>query len=152
MSRATTTELYALAGFEAGEVAASGPLRSAVCAGVASPEMLAEYSPFASKWNRYAELLAERDQADAREAAAPDPGRHHADPDTSLGEALRQHRDGQSGRRLTVVRPRLIAVDVGGGGMQNIPEQPEWPMYRGSAGSGGHQIIAAGLNSADKKR
>jgi hypothetical protein len=149
MTRKSTPELMAEAGFLPGEVAASGPLRSAFCAGTATADQLAEYGKYSHKWNRYAELVAERDQTDAIERQAPDPARHSGD--TSLGEALRQHRDGQAGRTLTVVRPRLIAVDVGGGGMQDLPEQPAWPKFRGSAGSGGAEIIRKGLNANTKR-
>lgn len=149
MTRLTTIELYALAGFESGEVAASGPLRAAFCTGTATADQLAEYSKYSDKWNEYTRLTIEQDQAVRREAAAPDPTRHTGD--DGLGAALRQHRDGQSGRALTVVRPRLIAVDTGNGAMIDVPEAPEWPMYRGSAGSGGHEKIAAGL-AATKKR
>lgn len=152
MTRPSTIELYSLAGFQPGEVAASGPLRSAVCAGTATTDQLAEYSPFAAKWNRYAELLAEHDQADARERQAPDPTRHDADPDGGLGAAFRAHRDGQAGRRLTVHRVKMVSVDMGEGGFQDLPEAPPLKVYLGSAGScSGHERIAADLNSRKKR-
>jgi hypothetical protein len=151
MTRPTTSELYSLSGFTAGEVEKSRHLRGRICDGTATPEDHLAYQPFAAKWNRYAELLAERDQADAIEQRAPSPGRHDADPDASLGAALRQHRDNQPGPR-TVIRTRLVQVDMGEGGLQNIPEAQPLPQYRGSADASGHRIIAAGLNSADKKR
>jgi hypothetical protein len=150
MSRPSTIELYGQAGFQAGEVAASRPLRSAVCAGTATPEQLAEYSQYANKWNEYARLTAERDQADQLAASAPSPGRHDADPDGGLGAALRQHRDNQPPPKV-VVRSRLIAVDMGEGSLQNIPEAQPLPQYRGSADATGHQRIAAGLAAASKK-
>jgi hypothetical protein len=148
MTRLTTIELYAQAGFGPGEVAASGPLRSAVCAGTATPDQLAEYSHYANKWNEYARLTAERDQADAIEQRAPDPARHSGD--TSLGEAIREHRDNQAGRRLTIHRVKMIPVDVGGGGLQDMPEAQPLPMFRGSSSSTGHERIAAAF--AGKKR
>jgi hypothetical protein len=151
MTRKGTYELIIEAGFGPGEVGASGHLRAAVCAGTATADQLAEYSQYAAKWNRYAELTAERDQAEARERLAPDVTRHDADPDGGLGAAFRAYRDGQSGRSLTVVRPKMIQVDMGEGGMQNLPEQAEWPLYRGSAGSGGAERIRQGLSS-NKKR
>jgi hypothetical protein len=150
MTRATTIELYAEAGFKTGEVSASRNLRSAFCNGTATSEQLAEYAQYAPKWDEYARLEGERDQADRREAAAPDPARHSGD--TSLGEALRSHRDGQAGRRLTVHRVKMIPVDVGGGALQDMPEAPPLPQHRGSSSSTGHERIAAAFNSASKKR
>jgi hypothetical protein len=152
MSRPSTIELYAEAGFLPGEVAASGPLRSAFCSGTASADQLAEYSPFATKWNCYAELLAERDQADARERQAPSASRHDADPDGGLGAAMAQHRAGKPPPKV-VVRSRLIQVDVSGGrgAMMDIPEAQPLPMFRCSADSGGLQRIAAGLAAATKR-
>lgn len=145
MTKKSTIELYVLAGFEPGEVAVSGPLRAAFCTGTATSDQLAEYSKYADKWNEYTRLTIEQDQAVRREAAAPDPTG-----DVGLGAALRQHRDGQSGRALTVVRPRLIAVDTGNGAMIDVPEAPEWPLYRGSAGATGHERIAAGLSNVKR--
>lgn len=150
MSRKDTHDLMIEAGFGPGEVAASGPLRSAFCTGTATADQLAEYAQYAAKWNRYAELTAERDQAEARERAAPDPTRHSGDQSGGLGAALADLRAGQAGRTLTVVRPRLIAVDTGNGAMIDVPEAPEWPKFVGSAGATGHERIAAAF--AGKKR
>lgn len=121
MTRLSTIELYAQAGFTAGEVAASSNLRTSVCNGTASAEDQLAYGPFAAKWDKFAELMAERDQADQLAASAPSPSRHDADPDGGLGSALRQHRDGQAGRTLTVVRPRMIAVSDGTGSLMDVP-------------------------------
>lgn len=152
MTRPSTIELYAQAGFQAGEVSASRNLRSAFCAGTATVDQLAEYSQYADKWNRYAELEAANDQAVRREAAAPDPTRHDADPDGGLGAAFRAHRDGQAGRRLTVHRVKMVSVDMGEGGMQDLPEAPPLKVFLGSAGScSGHERIRADLNSRKKR-
>lgn len=150
MTKKSTIELYVLAGFEPGEVAASGPLRAAFCTGTATADQLAEYSKYADKWNEYTRLTIEQDQAVRREAAAPDPTRHDADQSGGLGSALADLRAGQAGRRLTVHRVKMIPVDVGGGALQDMPEAQPLPMYRGSSSSTGHERIAAAF--AGKKR
>jgi hypothetical protein len=152
MTRKSTPELIREAGFAPGEFDQSRHFRGRICDGSATPEDQLAYQPFAAKWSRYAELLAERDQADAHQAAAPDPARHDADPDGGLGAAMAQHRAGKS-PAMTVVRPRLIQVDVSGGRgtMMDIPEAQPLPMFRCSADSGGLQRIAAGLAAANKK-
>ena len=152
MSLKSTVELYVMAGFEPGEVAVSGPLRAAFCTGTATADQLAEYSKYADKWNEYTRLTIEQDRAVRREAAAPDPTRHSGDQSGGLGAALADLRAGQAGRAPVVVRPRMISVDVSGGngGMMDVPEPEEWPLFVGSAGSTGHQRIAAAF--AGKKR
>lgn len=149
-SRPTTIELYSQAGFQAGEVEASRNLRAAVCNGTASAEDQLAYQPFAAAWSRYSELVSQRDQADAREATAPDPARHDADQDGGLGSALRRHRDGQPPPKV-VIRPKMIRVDDGTGSLMDLPEQPEWPLYRSSSSSIGHQRIAASLAASTKR-
>jgi hypothetical protein len=138
------------AGFLPGELEKSRNLRAAICNGTATAEDQLAYQPFAPKWDAYARLVTQRDQADQLERQAPDPARHSGD--TSLGEAIREHRDGQAGRRLTVHRVKMIPVDVGGGGLQDMPEAQPLRMFRGSSSSTGHEKIAAGLSAAEKKR
>jgi hypothetical protein len=152
MNRPSLPELIAQAGFAPGEFDKSRNLRGAVCSGIATTDQQAEYSQYAHKWDAYARLITQRDQAEAIEAAAPDPARHDADPDGGLGAAMAQHRAGKS-PAMTVVRPRLIQVDVSGGrgAMMDIPEAQPLPMFRCSADSGGLQRIAAGLAAANKK-
>jgi hypothetical protein len=152
MSRPSLPELIAQAGFAPGEFDKSRNLRGAVCSGTATIDQQAEYSQYAHKWDIYARLLTQRDQAEAIEAAAPSATRHDADPDGGLGAAMRRHRDNQPPPKV-VVRSRLIQVDVSGGrgAMMDIPEAQPLPMFRCSADSGGLQRIAAGLAAANKK-
>jgi hypothetical protein len=150
MTKKFMSELYAEAGFGPGEVEKSRNLRAAFCTGTATPGQLAEYAQYSDKWNEYSRLTIEQDQAEALERQAPSPGRHDADPDGGLGSAMRQLRNNQPPPR-TVVRTRLVQVDMGEGGLQNIPEAQSLPLYRGSADATGHRIIAAGL-SANTKR
>lgn len=150
MTRLSHSEMIAKAGFEPGEFNQSRNLRAAVCNGTATSDQLAEYSQYAHKWDEFSRLTIERDQADQLERQAPDPARHSGD--TSLGAALADLRSGQAGRAPVVIRPQMVRVDVSGGngGMQDIPAPEQWPMYRGSSSSTGHEKIAAAF--AGKKR
>jgi hypothetical protein len=148
--RLTHGEMISQAGFLPGEVEASRNLRAAVCNGTASAEDQLAYGPFAAKWDKFSELIGERDRLDQIERLAPDPARYDADQGGGLGSALADLRAGQAGRRLTVHRVKMIPVDVGGGALQDMPEAQPLPMYRGSSSSTGHERIAAAF--AGKKR